>query len=72
MKSWFPKWGLARLSENRERVFDVKMNPALENADGSARAEWSVEDGPHLNPDGYRAFACVLLPAIEQHWKREG
>jgi len=64
--------GLARLVEKKERVFYVEVNPALENADGSARAEIYVEDGLHLNPDGYRALTRVLRPAIQQHWKPKG
>ena len=64
--------GLAGLVEKKERVFYVEVNPALENADGSARAEFYVEDGLHLNPDGYRALTRVLRPAIEQHWKPKG
>ena len=64
--------GLAGLAEKKERVFYVEVNPAMEKADGSARADFYVEDGLHLNPDGYRALTGVLRPAIEQHWKPKG
>ena len=64
--------GLARLAEKKERVFYVEVNPALEKANGSARADFYVEDGLHLNPDGYRALTRVLRPAIQQHWKPKG
>ena len=64
--------GLAGLAGRKERVFYGEVNPALENADGTARADFYLEDGLHLNPEGYRALARVLRPAIEQHWKPKG
>ena len=64
--------GLAKLAEKKERVFYVEVNPALENADGSARAEFYLEDGLHLNPEGYRSLTGILRPAIEEHWKPKG
>ena len=55
-----------------ERIFYVEVNPALEDGSGAARPDLYVEDGLHLNADGYRELTRILRPAIEQHWKPKG
>lgn len=54
------------------RLFYVDVNPAFEDGSGAARADLYVEDGLHLNLDGYRELTRVLRPAIQQHWKPKG
>ena len=61
--------GYEELSQRREGVFYVDVNPALESVTGEAKAELYVEDGLHLNPSGYEKMATLVKPAIQSHWK---
>lgn len=61
--------GLAGLAKTEERIYFLEVNPALEGPETSAREELYVEDGLHLNMEGYRQFTSVLKPAIEKFWK---
>lgn len=61
--------GLREMAAEGKRVFFVEINPGFEGPDGSARADLYLEDGLHLNVDGYRELTRLLRPAIEQHWK---
>lgn len=58
--------------QKEERLFYVEVNPAFEDGAGAARADLYLEDGLHLNADGYRELTRILRPAIEQHWKPKG
>ena len=61
--------GYEELSQRREGVFYVNVNPALESVTGESKAELYVEDGLHLNPSGYEKMATLVKPAIQSHWK---
>jgi lysophospholipase L1-like esterase len=61
--------GYEELSQRREGVFYVDVNPALESVTGEAKAELYVEDGLHLKPSGYEKMATLVKPAIQSHWK---
>lgn len=61
--------GYEELSQRREGVFYVDVNPALESVTGESKAELYVEDGLHLNPSGYEKMATLVKPAIQSHWK---
>lgn len=61
--------GLRDLAGKNQRLFFVEINPGFENSDGLPRADLYLEDGLHLNADGYRTLTRLLRPAIEQHWK---
>lgn len=63
--------GLAAMARDDSRIFFVEVNPALEGKKGEARADLYVEDGLHLNIEGYRQLTTVLKPAIETHWNRK-
>ena len=64
--------GLAGLVDPKARIFFVEVNPVFETPEGKAREDLYLEDGLHLNGEGYRALTGVLRPAIEQHWKPKG
>lgn len=61
--------GYEEMSQRREGVFYVDVNPALESVTGESKAELYVEDGLHLNPTGYGKMASLVKPAIQSHWK---
>ncbi len=60
--------GYEGLAERREGVTYVDVNPALEETNGKPRVELYVEDGLHLNPDGYRQMGALLKPAMTKVW----
>lgn len=65
--------GLREMAGKKERrLFYVEVNPAFEDGAGAARTDLYLEDGLHLNLDGYRELTRVLRPAIQQHWKPKG
>lgn len=64
--------GLREMANPAQRIFFIEINPGFEGADGSARADLYLEDGLHLNAEGYRELARLLRPVIEQHWKPKG
>ena len=64
--------GLAGLVDPKARISFVEVNPVFETPEGKAREDLYLEDGLHLNGEGYRALTGVLRPAIEQHWKPKG
>jgi len=64
--------GLVGLADAKARIFFVEVNPVFETPAGKAREDLYLDDGLHLNPEGYRALTGVLRPAIEQHWKPKG
>jgi len=49
----------------------VDVNPALQNLAGDSRGELYVEDGLHLNVEGYHQMTTLLKPAIEKYWKKK-
>jgi hypothetical protein len=61
--------GYEELSQRREGVFYVDVNPSLESVTGKSKAELYLEDGLHLNPSGYEKMATLVKPAIQSHWK---
>jgi len=63
--------GYQELSKKREGVFYVDVNPALETESGEPKTELYVEDGLHLNLNGYVKMTALLKPAIEAHWKQK-
>jgi hypothetical protein len=63
--------GYEEFSKKKERVFYVDVNPALETPVGESKAELYVEDGLHLNIEGYQQMTTLLRPAIERYWKRQ-
>ena len=63
--------GYQELSKKREGVFYVDVNPALETESGEPKTELYVEDGLHLNLNGYVTMTALLKPAIEAHWKQK-
>ena len=63
--------GYEELSQKRPGVHYVDVNPALQTTTGDTRAELYVEDGLHLNVEGYRQLASLLKPAIEKSWKKK-
>ena len=46
----------------------MDVNPALQSLAGESRAELYVEDGLHLNVEGYHQMTTLLKPAIEKVW----
>lgn len=60
--------GYEEISRKRPGLFYVDVNPALQTPEGDSRKELYVEDGLHLNVEGYREMTTVLKPAIEKHW----
>jgi hypothetical protein len=63
--------GYQELSQKRPGVFYVDVNPALQNMAGGSRGELYVEDGLHLNVEGYHQMTTLLKPAIERCWKKK-
>lgn len=63
--------GYEELSQKRPRLSYVDVNPALQSPTGEARAELYVEDGLHLNVEGYRQMTTVLKPAIQKSWEKK-
>jgi hypothetical protein len=63
--------GYQELSKKREGVFYVDVNSALETESGEPKTELYVEDGLHLNLNGYAKMTALLKPAIEAHWKQK-
>ena len=61
--------GYQQLSQKRAGVFYVDVNPALQNSAGESRGDLYVDDGLHLNVEGYRQMTTLLRPAIEKLWK---
>ena len=61
--------GYEEIARSKEGVFYVDVNAALQSPTGESRAELYVEDGLHLNGEGYRQMTTLLKPAIEKHWK---
>jgi lysophospholipase L1-like esterase len=47
-----------------KRVLYVDVNPALMNADGSARLELFLSDRLHLRPTAYEEFTRILKPVL--------
>lgn len=63
--------GYAELSRKRTGIFYVDVNPVLQTPVGDSRNELYVEDGLHLNVEGYHELTSVLKPAIEKHWEKK-
>jgi lysophospholipase L1-like esterase len=63
--------GYKELSQKRSGVFYVDVNPVLQNSAGELRGELYVEDGLHLNVEGYHQMTALLKPAIEKYWKKK-
>ena len=62
--------GYEEITRSKGGVFYVDVNPALQSPTGESRAGLYVEDGLHLNAEGYRQMTTLLKPAIEKHWKK--
>jgi hypothetical protein len=62
--------GYEKIARSKEGVFYVDVNPALQSLTGKPRAELYVEDGLHLNREGYYQMNTLLKPAIEKIWGR--
>ena len=63
--------GYEEIARTKEGVFYVDVNPALQNSAGESRGELYVEDGLHLNVEGYHHMTALLKPAIEKYWKKK-
>ena len=63
--------GYEKIARSKEGVFYVDVNPALQSLAGKPRAELYVEDGLHLNREGYYQMNTLLKPAIEKIWGRK-
>jgi lysophospholipase L1-like esterase len=63
--------GYEEIARTKEGVFYVDVNPALQNSVGESRGELYVEDGLHLNVEGYHHMTALLKPAIEKYWKKK-
>ena len=63
--------GYQELARRKSGVFYVDVNSALENPEGESRGDLYVEDGLHLNVEGYRQMSTLLKPAIEKNWKKK-
>lgn len=63
--------GYQKLAQKREGIFYVDVNPTLQNSAGESRGELYVEDGLHLNVEGYHQMTTLLKPAIEKYWKKK-
>ena len=63
--------GYEEFTRKTEGVFYVDVNPALQNSAGKSREELYVEDGLHLNVEGYHQMTTLLKPAIEKYWKKK-
>lgn len=46
----------------------VDINPLLFNANGSVKGELYTQDSLHLNPQGYREYAKVLVPYLKRRF----
>jgi len=63
--------GYGELSQKKSGIFYVDVNPALQDSRGEPRAELYLDDGLHLNFEGYHQMTTLLKPAIEKHWKKK-
>jgi lysophospholipase L1-like esterase len=63
--------GYEEIARKKEGVFYVDVNPALQGPIGESRAELYVEDGLHLNVEGYHQMTTLLKPAIEKVWEKK-
>jgi len=63
--------GYEEIAKRIEGVFYLDVNPALQNSAGDSKAELYVEDGLHLNVEGYHQMATLLKPAIEKVWGKK-
>ena len=63
--------GYEEIARTKDGVFYVDVNPALQNSVGDSRAELYVDDGLHLNVEGYHQMATLLKPAIEKVWGKK-
>jgi lysophospholipase L1-like esterase len=63
--------GYEEIAKRKEGVFYLDVNPALQNSAGDSKAELYVEDGLHLNVEGYHQMATLLKPAIEKVWSKK-
>jgi hypothetical protein len=63
--------GYEEIAKRKEGVFYLDVNPALENPAGDSKTELYVEDGLHLNGEGYHQMTVLLKPAIEKYWKKK-
>ena len=63
--------GYEEIARTKEGVFYVDVNPALKSLTGESRGDLYVEDGLHLNVEGYRQMNTLLKPAIEKNWKKK-
>jgi lysophospholipase L1-like esterase len=63
--------GYEEIARTKEGIFYVDVNPALQSLTGESRAELYVEDGLHLNVEGYHQMTTLLKPAIEKVWGKK-
>jgi hypothetical protein len=63
--------GYEEIARTKEGVFYVDVNPALQSLAGESRAELYVEDGLHLNVEGYHQMTTLLKPAIDKVWEKK-
>ena len=63
--------GYEEIARTKEGVFYVDVNPALQSLTGESRVELYVEDGLHLNVEGYHQMTTLLKPAIEKVWGKK-
>lgn len=47
----------------------VDINPVLFNSDGTVKSELYTQDSLHLNAQGYREYAKVLLPFLTKKYR---
>jgi lysophospholipase L1-like esterase len=63
--------GYQEIARTKGGVFYVDVNQALQSPTGESRGDLYVEDGLHLNVEGYRQMTTLLKPAIKKFWKKE-
>lgn len=52
-----------------KRLSYVDINPVLFNANGTVKSELYTKDSLHINPQGYREYAKVLVPVLKKKYK---
>lgn len=57
---------IAEFIAGDKRLHFIDVFPPMLNADGQPRAELFREDGLHLNAAGYKLWASVLRPTLEE------
>lgn len=52
-----------------KRLSYVDINPALFHPNGTVKSELYTKDSLHINPQGYREYAKILVPFLQKKYK---